>query len=391
MSKCSTASSKSLFTKCFSRPVSALPMFREQDDLYVQHRPFSAGDAARKNYYFDETGEKLPSSTLFATLMEENWNNVPKASSSCDEVSSLSMEETKDDIQAQLTPGLTTKPPLPPKTEVFQKQYTDSGKKPDNSDAVASYMKTIYADQSKDDDKTSEEKPLGSEFSDLSDLDWYDEKLKEVDVMRKEAETDLYLQKLKTEHCDSNHTDTTKMMDRTRNIERWDDLPNVSEIDIEKLFQDEVEKKFDKFFDKKVKILSPREEECLEIKKPAILKKPVKKTPLPKIPKKFEPKSIQTNPTKEVPERKDDVETWIEIRPTDIESALECKNKMKKANFLDTLIHVEDIEKFVAPDAVDSSDDIPQHDSHDSKCSSYDDLATILETLETEGIKSRKL
>lgn len=105
--------------------------------------------------------------------------------------------------------------------------------------------------------------------------------------------------------------------------------------------------------------------------------------PIQKTKPKFIPKTMKEDTDvkdNNVPE----VESWMST------SAFTEKSKSaptKKANYLDILNNLEDMETTASP-----SQDLPQREfeSNLSQCGSLDDIVSILEALENEDKKSRK-
>lgn len=230
------------------------------------------------------------------------------------------------------------------------------------------------------------------------------------DVLQKESETDKYLEELKTEHglASTNFTDNTKIVDKWT---KKDEFPNISDIDLDELFKDETDKKFEKFFELDLQKL---DEQRLEEKseksfssdrqklntnkdnskivtsskssKTGVNKKTttIKPTVIPKKPD-IKPKFVAT----QVKGGKDctdssrhspDIESWMA-------KSSQKPAEMKKANYLDFLNHISDIEEFEGPEHKTSKSET---DGKISAVGSLDDIVSILEALENEDKKSRK-
>ena len=146
----------------------------------------------------------------------------------------------------------------------------------------------------------------------------------------------------------------------------WEDpkqIPNLSDLDIDDLFKDDSEKKFDNFF-RNVEDKSP--------------KKKTKASPKPKV--KFTATPIRADPDYAESCENNEVETWLSKKPE------------KKTNFLDFLNNIDELEKSMSLTGVDISHDVPQHDTETTPNSpTYDDIAAILKVLEDEDKKSRNI
>ncbi|CAH0564913.1 unnamed protein product [Brassicogethes aeneus] len=456
-SRLSTASSKcSLLTKCYSRSVSAVPMLninQDDEDIFLKSkRPFSAGDIPKRTKYFtkeyyesslESLDENLPSTNLLKTLLSETdrcWRKPPNSietssntdfrqskDNSCDDTSSMSSEDnlqsktltskvvnnasTRNDFvklqqfneNCTLEPGLTSKPPIPPKTEITSVKLREAPTVPTKmaevnsaetktSDAISNYLTLRY-----NVDSTNKDEIVGTTLNlksknELQNKEIQDDRAPESFRKKVEFKIDLpqvnddedgakknkpYTKSLEEFMFNNWFKDEIKLDPNINITDMEDELPNLSEIDIEELFKDSKDKKFENFFAKK----------DIEVTKAKVLKKELKKPVKPKC--RFQPKQIKPKPDSK-DEHNKEIESWMEIRPNDIESALECKRNVKKANFLDFLNNIEELEQSVAPGAVDNTHDIPQHDTDGSKNGSYDDLVSILEALETEDKKSQE-
>lgn len=219
----------------------------------------------------------------------------------------------------------------------------------------------------------------------------------EEEVIERETETDKYLEELKKGHglLDTNLTDNSKIVEKC--VSPWgkiESIPNLSEIDIDQLFRNDVNAKFDTFF---------KENKNAE-KETALNKNSIKKNSKPSsfkansvIPK---PKSkIVAKPMKggtdfkaNVKER--EIESWMSQTAKKSERAGDVTNsKKKKANYFDILNNLEEIECTVDFSKSDGKQETidQENDGRISKNSSYDDIVSILEALENEDKKSRKL
>ncbi|KAL1494981.1 hypothetical protein ABEB36_010477 [Hypothenemus hampei] len=412
-SKLSTASAKSnaFLAKCFSRPVSALPSlnFEKKENLYDKtNRPFSAGCVPKNlDYGYLESSleslddKMLPSSNLYKNLCSEDiksWgcfkpsnfrgnsessSDFPVQSNTCEESSSLCSDEHFDKVpnnnndnnniihnsaqNEQLCPGLVTKPPLP-------KKHSDTH----NIDAIHAYFDIKYDSILKQKEPNQESEANNPKKTELKiDVDpknhpkWNNQD----EITKFESETDKYLNDLKVEHGlpSSNFTDNTKIVDKfTKN----DEFPNISDIDLDELFKDDTDKKFEKFFQLEVPVCTAKSErKSKDFRKHS---KPKAKSQENK--PKFVAKPLKTG--KNSPEgirKSPEVESWIG-RPSHPVA------DPKKPNYLDFLNNISEIEEFNS-DLTENKATVGSNGKN-SNAGSLDDIVSILEALEDEDKKS---
>ncbi|XP_063916009.1 centrosomal protein of 131 kDa [Zophobas morio] len=352
-SKASTASSKSsMLTRFYSRPVSAVPLLAlnkdDGDGDFKSKRPFSAeylpssylnrlnSRVSTREQSIDSLesvqDESLSSAALLKNLLSEpikSWRNYSGSKS----------EETKE--ERLLTPGVVSKPPLPKKP--------DSSKTEDPGvSAIHDYLTLKYdKEREKSADNKIEKAPSDDSAINLITLD---------DVSQNDKDERDDVQKLHIQNwIDEKNEDTEA---------EWEDpkqIPNLSDLDIDDLFKDDSEKKFDNFF-RNVEDKSP--------------KKKTKASPKPKV--KFTATPIRADPDYAESCENNEVETWLSKKPE------------KKTNFLDFLNNIDELEKSMSLTGVDISHDVPQHDTETTPNSpTYDDIAAILKVLEDEDKKSQ--
>ncbi|XP_050308827.1 centrosomal protein of 131 kDa [Anthonomus grandis grandis] len=383
-----TASGKSnaFLTKCFSRPVSALPTF----DLVDQggnsnrsgQRPFSAGYLSKNwsnNLNTEANSESteddwLPSSNLYKSLCSqkikpwgmyettyqessENSSDFPNQTkeNTSKENSSLSSEEMPiEQVKSTLEPGLVTKPPLPKTAENAK-----------SSSAIQAYFNIKYdtiLHKDKEENSINRETKLDWKESVLDKADWSNDNVKEPDatwnenVSQKENETDKYLNELKNVQ-NSNFTDNTKIVDQ------W----NNKNTELETIFKDEADLKFDKFFQLS---LDKKSLEVDENNKQKTIKPNIKPKPKQKKLKQIVSKPLKAGKDFESEKPKSpEIEPWVE-------------KMSKKPNYLDFLNNISDIEDI---------NDMNQKEESGEKNSvggSLDDIVSLLEVLENEDKRS---
>ncbi|XP_060523404.1 centrosomal protein of 131 kDa isoform X2 [Cylas formicarius] len=306
-SKLATASSKySLLTKCFSRPVSALPALNwndQKDSDIFDRRPFSAGYRRRKTSDDENITQQssfedltdihaLPSTELFKNMLSEpikSWrgarpgNSLVTTSSSgessdTDVVESKSHAETTfnpnmlqhvepvdlpHDINEEvcdygerihqnlsdMEPGIATKPPLP-KSSRTTAMY--SNEVIENVGSFLGNRRDYFHDadngviENEDFDVKS-----ATNRSTLAQnqYHWRNSQAISEEVQKKESETDKHIQNLKDQSiAKGNFTDNTKIADKWRE-RASDDTSNMAELNLGSFFKDETDVKFDKFFE----------------------------------------------------------------------------------------------------------------------------------------------
>lgn len=201
------------------------------------------------------------------------------------------------------------------------------------------------------------------------------------DVVQKESETDKYLEVLKEGHGMTNYnlTDNSKIVSSLSWTDE-DKLPNISEIDLDRLFVEGGEH---------IHTLGNINKKANKLLKPvnsARYRKTQKQSPTSN-----KPKQRVSLKTKKVVREFDqtpcdkDVDSWM------------CESERKnisrdKTTYLDILSTLEDIENQTAPSVTDFKKDFAQHDVNEkiSPSESIDDIVSILEVLENENKKSRK-
>ncbi|XP_074036118.1 uncharacterized protein isoform X3 [Leptinotarsa decemlineata] len=345
---------------------------------------------------------------------------------------------------SDLLPGITSKPPLPKKLEKPESssvQFTKSAKDDKGMDAISAYLALKYQSISEKNfqpsnrnDKVDEnyfekhtsvenmcdvgdnmdtEKFLENENkvgpitnflssqsknemssdmeitsipTDLHDKEYLSENWAEETISRKEMQTDKYFQELKKEHglMDKNLTDNSKIVKKT--ILPWDDegnIPNVSEIDLDLLFDENEKTDFKSSFDNKENVNRNSVKNKQIQHKSTIMQKPqstVKAKP------NFQAKSIKDKPkyTETDSQKFQEIDSWM----TKCNKTL-TNSSSKKASYLDILSNVEEIEKSVSVDESVVKSNMPQHDEDKKNLEgSFDDIVSILEALEEEDKKS---
>ncbi|XP_064213693.1 centrosomal protein of 131 kDa [Tribolium castaneum] len=355
-SKLSTASSKcSLLTKFYSRPVSAVPLLALKDevdsDSFKTKRPFSAGYLP--NSYHNrlistreqsiDSLESIPDETLSSSDLLKNLLSEPiKSWRNYSSTNSTKTEETKTTSpNIVLTPGVQTKPPLPKKPEA---KMSSRPEKDPGVNAIHDYLTLKYESSlEKETEKSKEVEKAPSDDSAINLISLDDDVKSDLDEQKLNIQNWIEEKDLK-----------------------WEDdkqIPNLCDIDIDELFKDENDKKFDHFF--------PTVEDKSPKKKP-------KASPKPKV--KFIATPMKSDPDY-VDGSKNEVETWISKKPISEE---------RKLIFSDFLNNVDELEKSVSLGAVDIPQDIPQHDIDTVPNSpTYEDIASILKVLEAEDKKSQ--
>ncbi|RZC38409.1 5-azacytidine-induced protein 1-like, partial [Asbolus verrucosus] len=329
--------------------------------------------------------ETLTSSALLKNMLAEpikSWRN-------CSTDESVEMNATKENNQTEIsqenplpTPGVVTKPPLPKKFDLSKKEEKIEDNSGDN--AVNNYLITV----SKKNEQFEEDPGVNAIHDYLtlkyeSSLEKEKEKEKEIDNRVEKAPSDdsainlITLDDIDRDVKSETHDTVQKlhiqnwMEEKSDDItaEIWEDskqIPNLSDLNIDDLFKDETDKKFDNFFRK------------METKSP---KKKTKISPKPRVkftatPMKSDPDYNENPPTKEA-----EVESWMSKKSEKLE---------KKSSYLDFLNNIDELEKSVSLSAVDISQDVPQHDIDIAPESpTYDDIASILKVLEAEDKKSQ--
>ncbi|XP_066137389.1 calponin homology domain-containing protein DDB_G0272472 [Euwallacea fornicatus] len=487
--KLTTASAKSqaFLSKCFTRPVSALPSlpFDHKDDELSRrsHRPFSAGYIPKKAPYFfkgylgsslESFDEELPSTNLYKNLYSEqikSWRSYKpikrkeNSESSSDfpavskentcELSSCSLSSDEATHNAEemanesnvLLPGLASKPPKPvKKLDVSTSCFDTSPKNARNAYIDVKYDVILMEDKAesvtacdpvavdsnaniKDNEYFSFEcynekngfgGRNGSQIYEILESNvatdggketemyqnWIDKK-----VQKTESET-KYLQELNSDHeaGGSNFTDNTKIVDKW--AKKQENFPNISDLDLDEIFKDDTDKKFEKFFELDLEKLNPaplfnnadnKAKIAIKPKRNSTVpasystskdndgakKYPTQKTKLPSYKKSDQKPKFVVRQVKggkdcgDAMRKSPEVETWIARSPKEGET--------KKASFLDFLNNISEIEEFSGNDNTCSGKESTSKSQKDEKVSpgeSLDDIVSILEALENEDKKS---
>ncbi|VEN63068.1 unnamed protein product [Callosobruchus maculatus] len=323
-----------------------------------------------------------------------------------------------------LVPGLVSKPPLPKrpdssKSATIKRNLTETS----SVDAVTQYLTVKYdsgrssynSNSDEVDDKYTERSSSRSDSERNNNKRFYSSEaesinlieessknnfrsvqdwLEEENVLKKESETDLYLEKLKKEHGldgrSSNFTDNTKLVDKC--ISPWgkgEDIPNISEIDLDKLFGSEshtgtesASKKQDykrsngQFKDHKGNNLEKSKKPQDKKPQKTLFTKSMKPKP------KFEAKPIKGLQDFQLPDEKE-IESWMSQRSKSAGDETRCK---KKANYLDLLTNLEEIDSSNVNDIARSC----STEDKTSQSESLEDIVSILEALENEDRKSQQ-
>ncbi|CAG9856972.1 unnamed protein product [Phyllotreta striolata] len=344
---CGTASSKSLLSgKKYSRPASTIPSFnRYEDILNDDKRPSSAGYVPKRLppldldcLHEDFEADILPSSFILENMLKEpsdpwkdakflesyNTNLPSSKDTTCEEHTSLSsdendarkleIEEDKQDYygHSNMQPGVATKPPLPRPPETSHQKYYRDDK---GMDAITAYLTIKYeAETSKKDPK------IDSNYFEKLALNKRLEKLNAPTI--KISEEDEVADKIE----ENNLTDTSKMAGK------WPDLPDISEIDLDRLF--DVEKKSKrKNTKRKIRICGGKREET----------------------------------------KNAEIESWMSER-----------SDGKSNSYLDMLNSLSEF------DGKEAAGDSPGGDRNSNLSGSFDDIVSILEALEEEDKKSHQ-
>ncbi|KAJ8923072.1 hypothetical protein NQ315_001624 [Exocentrus adspersus] len=431
----------SLLIKCYSRPASALPILNLEDKVPVeicfkQNEALPSSDLLKnlleepikswrnfKPLNSIETSENTDYATQSKdNTSEENYSVSSEEQLAQDKVTGVQAEgketvtEFKDSLN--LVPGLASKPPLPKKPDtstINQRRgcYFDTETK--SMDAITAYLTLKYESKGKsldeyqqpklgdkvDDDyfeklvknkHQAESKNFSEPAADSGGTEgatatfekneflyqnWIDE---EEEVMEKETQTDKYLQELKKEHAllDTNLTDNSKIVEKC--ISPWgklESVPNISDIDIDKLFADDINKKFDSFF-KEVKNAENNKAATTK----TVTNKKNKNAPPPKPKPKFVAIPVKAGEDVKDDAKEKEMESWMSqsVKTTEVKS---------KANYFDILNNLEEID-CSATALTQFDEDKQTKDGRGSETGSYDDIVSILEALENEDKRSRK-
>lgn len=171
---------------------------------------------------------------------------------------------------------------------------------------------------------------------------------------------------------DTNFTDNTKILDQWT---KKDEFTNLH--DLEKLFKDDTDKKFDKFFELDLqKLPKSKPSGCVKPKSIGAKKKVPHVKLVDTIKPKFEAKKVKGGQDcPEAPRKSPEIESWIARGDSG-----------KKPNYLDFLSEIEEFSNSGAG----SKESKMEVDEKVSTAGSLDDIVSILETLENEDKKSRK-
>lgn len=173
---------------------------------------------------------------------------------------------------------------------------------------------------------------------------------------------------------DTNFTDNTKILDQWT---KKDEFTNLQ--DLEKLFKDDTDKKFDKFFELDLQTLDqPKSQKssCVKPKSNGAKKKVSHAKLVDTIKPKFEAKKVKGGQDcREEPRKSPEIESWIGRG-----------DSSKKPNYLDFLSEIEEFSNT----GDGNKEPKMEVDEKVSTAGSLDDIVSILETLENEDKKSRK-
>ncbi|CAH1110016.1 unnamed protein product [Psylliodes chrysocephalus] len=332
-----------------------------------------------------------------------------------------------------MLPGIISKPPLPKRPDSSYRNYSDSGTNGDKGmDAITAYLSLKYeAETAKKDindvkidsnyferlalnkklekmkssdsnfkvesqynlnfkadsdlpQNTQQSSPVEPSYANQAKSPKFDNipviKIsEEVDVLEKDYQNDKYFQELKEEQgiIERNLTDNSKIVEK--GIAPWqsnDNLPGISEIDIDKLFDEKNFSKSDDYFKKDAsKVKNPQEHHTHQKNTKQKSKKPLIK-PKPKFPPPKKDEGDQ--------EVKDiDVESWMAKSAT----PRDCGQKTN--SYLEILQSLDEFETKDLRD-IDEGLGVSEADKHSNLSGSFEDIASILEALEEEDKKSHQ-
>lgn len=263
----------------------------------------------------------------------------------------------------------------------FQKLHINSNSKLDcmdkqyNTDLSSLESKMVVSHRSNEPPETTKSQNSTYE-NDIKFQNWVE------DVVQKESETDKYLEELKKEHGMTNYnlTDNTKLVSSLSWTDE-DKLPNISDIDLDRLFMDG-NNQFNSL-DSAQKIVKGRGKP----KNNSQVKNIQKLTPTNNKCKQkntSKPKSVSQDYDQSPCDK--EIDSWMS---ESIKKPIIFKNtKRSKSSYLDILSNLEEIDTNVP----DLKNELPQHDIDGrlSQSESIEDIVSILEVLENENKKSRK-
>lgn len=231
------------------------------------------------------------------------------------------------------------------------------------------------------------ENPQSSEISNTHSISYDNDVIFQnwvENVVQKESETDKYLEELKKEHGLTNYnlTDNSKIVSSLSWTDE-DKIPNISEIDLDRLFTNPSEHIHSVENKKQVVQNADRSASTTSMRKNL-------KQSQPKIKPKYKsfPKSNSGGKAFDQTVCDRDVDSWISSES----SRTSDLNKRNKSAYYDILKNLEEIETQTAPENGEFRKDLEQHDEmgKSSRSESIDDIVSILEVLENENKKSRK-
>ncbi|XP_048519924.1 centrosomal protein of 131 kDa isoform X2 [Dendroctonus ponderosae] len=351
-----------------------------------------------------ESSSDFPVHSKDNTLEESTSLSSEEAAYSKDKSGSFD----KGPIDLELRPGLTSKPPLPKKLlesepiGVIDTNSRECDVSDKNRDAINAYFDIKYdallkkENTSNNSDsnpnplfdanlnqKAANACPASRRNEDTSgrnstkfDPHLYEEGLSNSkdnesennqkwtreEVKESETQTKKYRDELNCEHdlANTNFTDNTKMVDKWS---KANEFPNISDIDINELFRDETDKKFEKFFEFD---LQKRDDDTNGAKHASSCGPKFSKT--------------LKNNTKGDTRTSPDIETWMN-------QSSRGSGEAKKANYLQFLNNLSEIEDMSKGEFNEKANRV-EADDKISAAGSLDDIVSILEELENEDKKS---
>nr|CAI5847080.1 unnamed protein product [Callosobruchus analis] len=400
-------------------PMSPWSGFKPENCVETSDNNYTGRGTQSKQSKENNCEERSPS---FSESQSPNKNIVPTIT--IEQIDSNGNKESE--ATTNLIPGLVSKPPLPKrpdssKTATIKRNFTETS----SVDAVTAYLTVKYdsgrssynSNSDEVDDKYTELSSTRSDNERNNNKSYYNTEAASVDVMqgssnnnflsvqnwleeenvlKKESETDLYLERLKKEHGlsggGSNFTDNTKIVDKC--ISPWgkeDDIPDISEIDLDKLFGTESDtgkygtgpasrkqdcKRNNQYNHHKVNNLEKTKKPQDNKPPKTLFTKRIKPKP------KFEAKPIKGVQDFQLPDEKE-VESWMTERSKSARGDTRCK---KKANYLDLLTNLEELDNTNINEVARSS----TTEDKTSQSESLEDIVSILEALENEDRKSQQ-
>lgn len=275
----------------------------------------------------------------------KNWTRGNKANSEC---SSDFPEQSKENTSEESSCLSSEDTPQVAKTTIFSDPTppVDSIKSDNNVASDSKSLDAIHA------------------YFDIK----YDSVLRAGDATNKTKQEDEILTQ-----TDTNFTDNTKILDQWT---KKDEFTNLQ--DMEKLFKDDTDKKFDKFFELDLRTLDQpksKPSSCVKPKSNSVKKKVPHLKAVDAIKPKFEAKKVKGGQDcPEGPKKSPEIESWIASRG----------DSGKKPNYLDFLSEIEEFS------STGDGNKESKMEVAESTAGSLDDIVSILETLENEDKKSRK-